>query len=194
MAGFRANTNRCGALPSLAGGQAHPRGSLVSGASDQAGKLVCRQVCSVAVFKMRPRRLAPRAPHSFPRRGAAEYASRQTGSRLISRPIHFRDSESDNRLNANELGIRGCTASERHSPWADNRIRPSDRTIQYTSPKNARANHALKSINCKTTPNQCGQSLVRCAAQSLIAATIRSKNRPAGIAAMRYVNGPPNIA
>jgi hypothetical protein len=43
MAGFRANTNRCGAFPSLSRGKAHPRGSLVSGATAVTGYQLIRQ-------------------------------------------------------------------------------------------------------------------------------------------------------
>jgi hypothetical protein len=66
MAGFRANTNRCGALPSLGGGQAHPRGSLVSGATDVAGYQVNRQGAIRSGLKSGHDDL-PRGPlHSIP--------------------------------------------------------------------------------------------------------------------------------
>src|SRR5688500_2740615 len=113
MAGFRANTNRCGASPSLAGGKAHPRGSLVSGATGASGYQVESPTRRSQLFEMRPRRLAPRAPHfQFPRRGAAEYDTLETRSRLISLTFNSGDNKLDKRCRTNELSACGCIASD----------------------------------------------------------------------------------
>jgi hypothetical protein len=64
MAGFRANTNRCGAYPSLAGGQAHPRGSLVSAASVDSARCVAKT--PVAMVSEKATTTCPAGPSFSP--------------------------------------------------------------------------------------------------------------------------------
>jgi hypothetical protein len=87
MAGFRANANRCGVSPSLAGGQTHPRGSLVTGAVQVV--LSVRQGTGHTLFLILTTTTCPAGPtFSIPRRGAGRYVRGKNGSRRVFRELN----------------------------------------------------------------------------------------------------------